>query len=364
MKTAFYTIADLGDYSNLKSPESLGIINALDNPIVYCRSYKGKNPNYKPLFSKKIHPMLYSFLGKRDKANKIMDKKAKLENVDTAIFMSGNFEETVNEYKDNRIKTIMIGTSGCGPAYDIFAEEEHQLFNLPYRNSLEQARLLNKADYIITYSNWFKELYIKNGFPEENIFLCPLGVDIEKFKPGKKEDKVFRVVCVADFQLMKGLQYLLSAWDSLDLWNAELVLVGNKPDYMKKIIGEREDIKLVKHTSPLPYYQNASLFVLPSLSEGSSRVMYEAMACGIPVLVTDNCGPIIIDRDKTFGIVNKDNGKIVPIKDSYALADAIRWFYDNKLRAQQLGRNAREHIKKFTWENYTNRIKEILKIIK
>jgi len=366
MKTSFYTVADLGGFNNLKSPEAKAIINALDDKIVFCRTYQGKNKNYIPFFKTRSIPFLFTFLKKAKKISKLMDGKKRLAKVNQVICLPYCFPKTINAYKKRNIKTINIGTSGCGEAYDQLAEKEHKKLGLKYKNSKKLFESLKNSDYIITYSNWFKKIYIKNGYPKEKIYLCPLGVDTKKFKPKEKKDDIFRVICVADFTVMKGLQYLLNAWKKLKLKNAELVLVGKKPKIIKKIIKEvnMNNIKLINHTNPTPYYQNSSLFVLPSLSEGSARVMYEAMACSLPVIVTKNCGPIIKDKDKVFHIVTKETGFIVPIKNSEDIANKLKWSYLHQNELKKMGKNAREHIKKFTWKNYTNRIKKILSMLK
>jgi glycosyltransferase involved in cell wall biosynthesis len=95
----------------------------------------------------------------------------------------------------------------------------------------------------------------------------------------------------------------------------------------------------------------ADVFVLPTIAEGSALVTYEALACGLPVITTPNCGSVVRD-----GI----DGFIVPVRNVEALADAIeRVVSDRTLRAT-LSANARERAKEFTWARYGERLIDAL----
>jgi glycosyltransferase involved in cell wall biosynthesis len=76
-------------------------------------------------------------------------------------------------------------------------------------------------------------------------------------------------------------------------------------------------------------------------------VHLEAMACGVPVITTPNCGSVIRD-----GV----DGFIVPIRDAAAIADKIeRLLGDRELRGR-MGRSARERAREFTWQRYGERL--------
>jgi glycosyltransferase involved in cell wall biosynthesis len=83
--------------------------------------------------------------------------------------------------------------------------------------------------------------------------------------------------------------------------------------------------------------------VFPSVDEGSAKVTYEAMACGIPVIVTPNAGSLARD--------GKD-GFIVPIRQVEPLMEKILYFHNNREAAAEMGREARRYIETFTWEHY------------
>jgi glycosyltransferase involved in cell wall biosynthesis len=358
MTTAFYTLGDMNG-KNLKTAEAKAIDNAFEGNYVFSRD------TILPFGS--FLPKLSTLLGKRGYMDKLLDRKAYKPQVDYAICLPHSFYETCKELKGNGTKIINCVSSGAGKRYSDLVKEEHKSFGIELKEDNTRAvKSAMQSDYIIVTSNWFKGNLVAEGFPEENIYMSPTGVDIERFKPGKKEDDVFRVVCVADFHLMKGLYYLLEAWKEADLDNAELVLVGNLDKVTQGQVKSMStsNVKHVGHQDPVSYYQNSSLFILPSLSEGCSRVMLEAMACGIPVCVTEHIGARIKDRDKEFNLVTEDTGFITPIRDSGAIKAVLEYGHHNQEELMAMGKNAHAYAKNFTWDNYTKRIKEIMVMIK
>ena len=87
----------------------------------------------------------------------------------------------------------------------------------------------------------------------------------------------------------------------------------------------------------------ADVFVFPSLFEGSAVVTYEAMACGLPCLVTEEAGSVVRDGREGF---------IVPARDVDALAAAMeRIGTDPGLRGH-LAASARARAEAFDWPRY------------
>lgn len=136
----------------------------------------------------------------------------------------------------------------------------------------------------------------------------------------------FLIVTSGRLDPLKGQKYLLEAVHRLvhdQGRSLRLVILGQGP-----LEGELRDFirdhKLESHvtlagfvSNPLPWYRHARLFVLPSLSEGMPNALLEAMACGTPVLATDSPGGTneLLDGGRC--------GRMVPPRDSAALAEAI-----------------------------------------
>ena len=104
----------------------------------------------------------------------------------------------------------------------------------------------------------------------------------------------------------------------------------------------------------IPYLYRADVFVLPSRSEGMSIALLEAMACGLPVVVTDVSGTRDVVED---GV----NGLVVPPENEKLLADAIGQLLTNKDIALRMGQQARRTIEeKFSLNMIGKQYKEIL----
>lgn len=206
------------------------------------------------------------------------------------------------------------------------------------------------ADRILVGSSFARDSFIAEGIPAEKLAVVPYGVDLSLFSPLSASIPPrdgFRVLFVGQIGQRKGISYLLKAYDLFRGNGTSLTLVGN-------FYGSQEPLrryrKLFQHVSNVPrerladFYRRADVFVFPSLLEGMGLVVLEAMASGLPVIVTPN-GPGDIVRDGVDGFV-------VPTRDVDAIADRLDYFQANPEVRKQMGVNARERALEFTWEAY------------
>ncbi|MCE5258558.1 MAG: glycosyltransferase family 4 protein [Chloroflexi bacterium] len=218
----------------------------------------------------------------------------------------------------------------------------------PVADELNRAEAeLEAADYILVPSPFAYESFVKNGFPDSKIRSLPFGVDVTRFQPAsEREPSPFRVLFVGQLGLRKGVLYLLQAWERLHWENAELWLVGNTDASFRQFrhLLRLPGVRAAGYTAdPLRCYQNADLFVFPSLEEGSALVTYEALACGLPVITTYQSGSVV--RDGT-------DGWIVPVCDAGSLAERMQLMRnDNALRAR-MAAAARERALEYPWTRY------------
>ena len=154
--------------------------------------------------------------------------------------------------------------------------------------------LYNKCSLLIVPSRGVEDLLLKNGIVAKKA-VVPLGVDVRKFVPkekalAKKAAGISPSTLVIGFcgrigrekdvpTLCKAFEVIKKEWR-----NARLFIVGEGLEVEEC---KQKGITITGFVdNVLPYYQAMDIFVLPSLTETSSLVTMEAMACGLPVVVT------------------------------------------------------------------------------
>ena len=219
---------------------------------------------------------------------------------------------------------------------------------------------LELADYILVPSDFVVSSLIDKGIKQEKIIKIPYGVSLEKFDQcnTKKRDNIFRIIFVGSIGVRKGVHYLLEAYKQLSLPNSELVLVGyfsgDEKWILEKYSGIYKHIGKVSYDELPQYLKSSDIFVFPSLLEGSALITYDAMACRLPSIVTENAGSIVRD-----GI----DGFVIPIKSVEALKEKILTLYKNKELRITMGENARKYVDNYTWDKYRQRVSEVIKDI-
>ena len=154
--------------------------------------------------------------------------------------------------------------------------------------------------------------------------------------------ETFTFLYLASSVWLKGLTYLVDAWNILGKTNSRLVIAGPiYPDVMQaikeKLPSSVECIGFVPSPNLNFLYRESHVCIVPSLADDHPATIAEAMFCGLPVITTQGCGGRSLISDGKTGFV-------VPIADAETLAHRIRWFLDHPHQADEMGRSARATI--------------------
>ncbi|MFQ5611536.1 MAG: glycosyltransferase family 4 protein [Anaerolineae bacterium] len=211
------------------------------------------------------------------------------------------------------------------------------------------------ADYVLIPSDFVRRTFLTEGFPERRLLKIPFGADIRRFCPAADRSAgPFRVLFVGQIGFRKGIPYLLEAWRRLGWRDAELWLAGRVEGGFQPFFdrwNRMEGVKVVGYVAdPVALYQQADVFVFPTLEEGSALVTYEALACGLPVVTTPNAGSVVRD-----GI----DGNLVPIRDGGAIAEALEQLRADERFRREMSCAAREQAETYTWQRHENRLAQI-----
>lgn len=243
-------------------------------------------------------------------------------------------------------------------------EEECRLHGLPLEVELAPQWLIDKedeefsaADRVMVLSEAARRSFIEEGIDGAKIFVNPCGVDLSQFSPlNSEQNGCFRIIYCGNISLRKGIHYLLQAFSELKLDNAELWLIGSMPSPSFGRLIEKYKSDKVRFLGTFPQdelrriYAKGSVFVLPSLADGFGMVIPQAMACGLPVIVTRNAGATDI---VTEGV----DGFVVSIRDVARLKEKIRLLYEQPQLRERMSRAAVEKARhRLGWDAYGDRL--------
>lgn len=239
-------------------------------------------------------------------------------------------------------KTLLsAGNSHPENFWDIVAEE-HQRWKCPYPAvpphwNRRAREMMADVDYVLSPSSYVTNSFLTRGFKPEQIIKNVYPVDLSCFYPSTQHRPTSRplsIICTASLSLRKGSPFLLEAFRIVrrKIPNARFLLTKIIEDSMRDILPRYSDLPIEWSPSlPKPSLaerlRNADIFVLPSLEEGLARTSIEALASGLPAIVTPNTGA-------NDWISSGKNGEVVPIRDAQAIADAVLKWNDRVCSAE------------------------------
>jgi glycosyltransferase involved in cell wall biosynthesis len=212
---------------------------------------------------------------------------------------------------------------------------------------------LSYTDYILTLSTFAKEGVLEAGISPDSVYKVNLGVNLKNFSPKSAYPNTgkLRFLYVGTMTHRKGLELLLRTWSTINLSDVELVLIGpmaDAEDALKQYSGIYTYHPFLHHEALAEEYRRADVFVFPSNHDSWAQTVIEAMACGTPVITTENTGA----KDAVL----QGGGLVIPAGDEEALKNSIRYFYENREQIEIMGRKARQIAEQYTWENYHQQV--------
>ncbi len=189
--------------------------------------------------------------------------------------------------------------------------------------------LAKKSHALIALTKAERDDHLKLGVGKpEQWHVVPSGVDVQRIQtyvwehPVALEHKVWHTVSVGRLVPIKGMERLIRAWS---------IVVKTYPDAKLALVGDGEEkqhlerlasrLNLLSHVvflgwaDPLPELARAKTFALLSHNEGMGRAVVEAMAAGLPCIVSDVCG--------LKELVDDSVGQVVDADDAQAVANAL-----------------------------------------
>lgn len=204
----------------------------------------------------------------------------------------------------------------------------------------------NNADYILVGSNYVKKSFVDNGFPSKQIIVNNYGMHLDYFKPTKLDSKeIYDLIMVGNWSKRKGCDVLIEVCKK---YNYSLLHVGAISDVIFPDEINFKHQNIVPESELIYYYSKAKVFVLLSKDEGLALVQPQAVACGLPLVITKHTG----GDDLLQYIDNKDYIKVV---DDFNDIDEIGVSIKNALDIADSQIGTRKYCsieKRLSWEAY------------
>ncbi|MCC0176428.1 glycosyltransferase [Waterburya agarophytonicola K14] len=302
----------------------------------------------------------------QDRALKVLKKYPPKLNSKITIFAYSYAALKLFRYAKNRGWQTVLGQIDPGITEEQIVNQEH-LKHPNYQSHWQPAPFeywsdwkqeCNLADKIIVNSAWSKNALQANTIAQDKIDIVPLayqspkvGQDFIRTYPRIfTHQRPLRVLFLGQIILRKGIADLIKAAEVLQDEPIEFWLVGSLG--ITQLENISPNIKLpgaVPRSVTAQYYQQADIFLFPTLSDGFGLTQLEAQAWQLPIIASENCGAVV---------KNKINGLILRELTPDAIANALRFCQQNPQQLQEFA--TQSYItSEFSLQNLSSRLKAI-----
>jgi glycosyltransferase involved in cell wall biosynthesis len=216
-----------------------------------------------------------------------------------------------------------------------------------------------QMDLVFVPSRVYRQQLIERGFDPTKLRHFPHGTDIDAFHPRHRQPDFWekygrnggpKVIYVGRVAKEKDLDILIDVYGQL---------AQRRPDCTLAVIGDGPFLPLMKERLPYPNivftgfllgqelsqaYASSDVFAFPSTTDTFGNVVLEAMASGLPVVVSDKGGPKEIVQNGRTGLVAKG-------RDAPDLLRGIEMLIDDQELRSRMAKNCRSYAEKHSWEN-------------
>jgi glycosyltransferase involved in cell wall biosynthesis len=216
-----------------------------------------------------------------------------------------------------------------------------------------KTREVHLADTVVCPGRFVLDSLPENIRREKKCVVAKFGSPtLPPLKHSNPENKKLRVLFAGSMSQRKGLADVFTAMKLLDRSDAELVVFGPAilpMDFYRKQFDAFIYEPPRPHSAVLELMQACDVLVLPSLVEGRALVQQEALACGLPLIVTANAGADDLIEEGATGF-------LVPIRAPEKIAEKIGWFADRRNLLPAMRAASRSKAATYTWNDYADTI--------
>ena len=304
---------------------------------------------------------------KKEFSKRASKRIKRIKNVKYVICWSGSALEVFQNLNDGIIKIVERGSSHI--------EVQQTLLNIAYRNmglipdfNAEQIereiREYDLSDKISIPSTFVKNTFIGKGICSEKLWLNPYGVNLQNFRNNDVEkERKFTFIFCGWGSVRKGYHILIQAMNVINTQHFDeyqVIHLGNVHPELKSFCEKYSAKNLIEvghkpQQELVEWYNKSHCFILPTFEDGFAMVILQAMACGLPILTSRNCGgPDCVSAEGVEGITFEQI-------DVNNLVLNMLTFIKNKDLAKIMGENSLNKSREiFSWKEYGDRYRQNL----
>lgn len=279
---------------------------------------------------------------------------------------SGQYGRAVIAYENSALETFRVASRG-GMLRVLDAASFHhawqdRLYAFPESERAHERIRRRKdaeialADHVLTASELARQSYLEAGVPEHRVTAIPVGCNLQMFHPPETllaPSRGVRFLFAGRASGIKGIDLVIAALKELQ--NAriayEFIVAGHRErryaDALASVgaqsLGQTTQQRLADEM------READCLLLPSRFDSFGMVVVEALASGLPVVVSSMVGAKQAVREG-------ESGWIVPVGDVEALAERVRWCAENADILRAMRSRAREDALAYGWSAYRARV--------
>ncbi len=281
------------------------------------------------------------------------------KNLDAVVCYENGARETFRAAKKQGATTILDAASFHHAWQDAFYEPV-ETGAVHRRINARKDEEVELADHILTVSELARESYVDTGVPPERVTSVPMGTDLSAFTPpdGTRDisSTPFTFLFAGHAGRRKGVDVLLAASERLarEGFAHRLQFAGGADDGLfDDTSAPVERLGYLSTPDLAEAFRRADVLVLPSRHDSFGRVVVEALATGLPVLVSEHVGAKeVIDEGET--------GWVVPADDVEALSEQMRWCIEHPEQVYAMRTACVETAQDYSWTAYRERVTEVL----
>ena len=281
-------------------------------------------------------------------------------NLDAVVAYENGARDTFRAAKKRGVTTILDAASFHHGWQDAFFDPVESA-SAHRRINERKEEEIQLADHVLTVSELARQSYIDGGVPPDRVTSVPMGADLSDFTPRRTDTTTssdpFTFLFAGHADRRKGVDLLLDASARLaqdpGISHRVQFAGGRDEALFDGTQAPIERLGYLNRRDLAEAFRQADCLVLPSRHDSFGRVVVEALATGLPVLVSEHVGAReVVEKGST--------GWVVSAEDVDALADRMRWCIEHPDEVRAMRDAAIESARDYSWTAYRNRVVEVI----